>query len=224
MALFLVSSMPLFVVGAAVYLAQPHRDPPWADIARAFGAGVVFAFPAYVLVATVLAGFAPSYRGFSLYVRAALGEHLLPVVLAVAGAVAASWWRSRRSHVSSAPTTFPQNESLIASLGGFLTTFAILERLSHLDDASSYYLLLLPLLRLATVGILAGLAALAVSWNGWTRAGIVAAGLAAPLAAGVIPLTDALQVHLVGVVLTGLLLAGAAFSLRWLGARPARLG
>ena len=217
--------MPLLVVGAAVYLAPLRRDPPWPELARAFGAGFVWAFPAYVVVAAALTGFPPSYRGFSLYLRAAVGEHLLPMVLAMAGALATTWWRSRRATAASpVPEGVPQRERLIASVGGFLAAFAILERLSVLDDASSYRVLLLPLLRMATVALVAGLAGLALSWNGWTRAAIVVAAFAVPLLAALVPLLDALQLYAIGMALTFLLLSGAGLSLRWLAATTARFG
>jgi hypothetical protein len=208
MALFLVVATPLFSFGAILYLAERSVEPAWPQLIRSAGLAMVLSFPAYAGIAAIGSQFADSYRDLPLYIRSLLGEHLLPTACAVGTAVLLHAWRRARSRHSSWGAPGVASTSLVATLGGFLAVFAILERLERVSDPSAYWLLLLPLLRLGTIGSLVALVRAAERWNGWTRAGIIALAASVPMVGATAAIFTNMQQHLVAASVAAVMFLG----------------
>ena len=203
MTLFLNVATPLFVL-ALVAHAAARGDRGW-QLLPYFAGAALLALPLAPLAGVVAGMFPPRYQLWVLYLRLLVVDHALPLLAAVAISLLLQRHANGRS-----PTGQPVGLlHLLVTLGGFFSMFVILEQFSYHADPSRYRLILLPLLRLATVTAVAYLLARCAGAGGGLRVAAALAVLALPFLTAALAYAEAIQRPVVAMAGSILLLATA---------------
>lgn len=167
MTLFVLLATPLFVLAVAGHAQSRGQSGGW-DLPHAFTAAGLLAIPLYPLFELLAATFPPLVQPRLRYARLVAVDHGLPLIVAAAATLCIHWYRRRR-HGAGALHVI----TLLASLGGFFSVYAILDQFANHADPSMYRLVLLPILRLVAVSATAYLLTRAARGARWWAAAVL---------------------------------------------------
>ncbi len=200
MVLFLLTAAPLFFAFLVLLPWRTDRAPERLFLGVQFLRGVLFFFPAWIVLLLLrrIAGF--SWSGFPLFLSLLVHHHLAPVLLAVGAFVLAV-----------RKLTYPSTDegvflTVLAILSGFAWMLGVADFVANYGRWDAHVLFLLPMTRLAVVLFLATIARGFERWEGRSGLQFSAAAAGAALLGAV---ASFLKVINRGV--WGFLLAGALF-------------
>lgn len=205
MGIYLLAVIPLTFYATCAFLRESSPIVP-LDLWRRFALGALLGLPGFLIAGFVAGWFDASYRPLALFVRLAFTLHIVPSALAVTAVLALRFVPAfvfRRVGIGDGETL-----SVMATMGGFGSSFVAADFASSDMPASAVLLLSVPTLRVAV------LIALIFAW---TRRGrpLVAAGIVmcALLFAGAISYLYVIGFHVPAGLFTGFAAAAGVFTL-----------
>jgi hypothetical protein len=160
MILFLLASLPVLFAFVILLPWSSKQAPGTLTLISTFLKGALIFFPGYLLILLGRRIFGFSYEGFRLYLSLLLQDHLVPVLVSLAGFLLLQ----RKLALSGAEEGIFL--SVLAFMAGFFSLLNIADTLRAWRIWDSYLLFMLPVLRMTLVLLVSLVAQRFYRWEG----------------------------------------------------------